>query len=267
MYVPLSKKLFFWDSDHYLYMNNIYNRIVERSRKKEKSFSWLIDPDKCNSDILQKRLKIAKQAKVDYIFIGGSLLVHNGIGEIIRIVKSETDIPAILFPGNTMQVSENADGILFLSLISGRNPDYLIGRHVEIAPILKSTGIEVIPTGYMLVDTGNPTTVSYISNTTPIPYNKTDIAVSTAIAGELLGLKLIFLEGGSGASIPVSSKMIEGVKANINIPLIVGGGIRTTDQLKQAFSSGADIVVIGNIIEENEKLISGFAEIAQQYIN
>ena len=246
-------------------MNIIYNHIVERSRKKKKSFCWLIDPDKCNSKVLLTRLKIASKSKVDYIFIGGSLLVHNGIDEIIRIIKSETEIPVILFPGNTMQVSKDADGILFLSLISGRNPDYLIGRHVEIAPILKSTGIEVIPTAYMLIDTGNPTTVSYISNTTPIPFQKTDIAISTAVAGELLGMKLIFLEGGSGAKVPVSNEMIAGVKANISIPLIVGGGIRTTEQLKQAYLSGADLVVVGNIIEENEKLISGFAEIAQQY--
>jgi len=248
-------------------MNNVYSRIVERSNKKEKSFCWLIDPDKCNSPILLKRLKIARQSKVDYIFIGGSLLVHNGIDEIIRMIKSETEIPVILFPGNTMQISKDADGILFLSLISGRNPDYLIGRHVEIAPILKTTGIEVIPTAYMLVDTGNPTTVSYISNTTPIPYNKTDIAISTAIAGEFLGLKLIFLEGGSGAGIPVSNEMIAGVKANINIPVIVGGGIRTAEQLKQAYSGGADLVVVGNVIEQNEKLIPVFAEVAQKYNN
>ena len=248
-------------------MNNIYSRIVERSKIKDKSFSWLIDPDKYNPSVLIKRLKIAQQVKVDYIFLGGSLLISNGIDEIIKIVKSETEIPVILFPGNTLQVSKNADGILFLSLISGRNSDYLIGRHVEIAPILKSIGIEVIPTGYMLVDTGNPTSVSYISNTSPIPYNKTDIAVCTAIAGELLGLKLIFIEGGSGAGIPVSKEMIAAVKSNISIPLIAGGGIKTTDQLKQAYSGGADIVVVGNAIEDNDKLIAAFADVAHQFSN
>jgi phosphoglycerol geranylgeranyltransferase len=248
-------------------MHNIYNSIVEQSNKKKKSFCWLIDPDKYNPVILLKRLKIAQKAQVDFIFLGGSLLVHNGIDEIIKIVKSETNIPVILFPGNTLQVSKDADGILFLSLISGRNPDYLIGRHVEIARILKSTGIEVIPTGYMLIDTGLTTTVSYISNTVPIPYNKTDIAVSTAVAGEFLGLKLIFIEGGSGASIPVSNEMIAGVKSNIKIPLIVGGGIRTGDQLKQAYLNGADIVVVGNAIEDNDNLISEFAEIAHKNTN
>ena len=248
-------------------MNNIYSRIVDESKKKKKSFCWLIDPDKYNPDILLKRLKIAQKVKVDYIFLGGSLLVSNGINEIIKIVKSESEIPVILFPGNTLQFSKDADGILFLSLISGRNPDYLIGRHVEIAPILKTTLIEVIPTGYMIIDTGLITTVSYISNTTPIPYNKTDIAVSTAIAGEMLGLKLIFLEGGSGASIPVSNEMISSVKAHINIPLIVGGGIRTKEQLNDAYSNGADLVVVGNAIEDNDKLISVFAEVAHQYTN
>jgi phosphoglycerol geranylgeranyltransferase len=248
-------------------MNHIYNRIVERSKKGGKSFCWLIDPDKYNPAILLKRLKIANQANVGYIFLGGSLLFKNGIDEIIKIVKSETEIPLILFPGNTLQISKDADGILFLSLISGRNPDYLIGRHVEIAPMLKTTGIEVIPTAYMLVDSGTPTTVSYISNTVPIPYNKTDIAISTAIAGELLGMKLIFLEAGSGAGIQVGTEMVEGVKAYINIPLIVGGGIRTVDHLKQAFSGGADLVVVGNAIETNDKLISQFAEAALQYHN
>jgi putative glycerol-1-phosphate prenyltransferase len=243
-------------------MDSIYSRINENSRRKKKSFCWLIDPDKYSSSILINRLKIARESGVDYILLGGSLLVHNGINEIIRIVKSESEIPVILFPGNTMQVSKEADGMLFLSLISGRNPDYLIGRHVEIAPILKSTGIEVIPTGYMVIDTGLTTTVSYISNTAPIPYNKTDIAISTAIAGEMLGLKLIFLEGGSGASIPVKKEMIAGVKAHINIPLIVGGGIRTSEQLKNAYASGADLVVVGNAIEENDNLISEFADVA-----
>jgi putative glycerol-1-phosphate prenyltransferase len=248
-------------------MNNIYSRIVDESKNKKKSFCWLIDPDKYTSSTLIKRLKIAQSVKVDYIFLGGSLLVHNGIDEIIRIVKSETDIPVILFPGNTMQVSKDADGILFLSLISGRNPDYLIGRQVEISRILKTSGIEVIPTGYMLIDTGLTTTVSYISNTSPIPYKKSDIAVGTAIAGELLGLKLIFLEGGSGASIPVSNEMIEVVKTNISIPLIVGGGIRSKEQLKQVFLSGADLVVVGNAIEENDNLIAEFADIAHQHSN
>jgi putative glycerol-1-phosphate prenyltransferase len=246
-------------------MNGLYTQIVQRSKDNKKSFCWLIDPDKYDRLILAKRLKIAQQSGVDYIFIGGSLLVHNGIDEVIKMIRSETSIPAILFPGNTMQLSKAADGILFLSLISGRNPDYLIGRHVEIAPILKATEIEVIPTGYVLIDTGHQTTVSYISNTTPIPYNKSDIAMSTAVAGELLGLKLIFLEGGSGAGNPISQSMISRVKSNINIPLIVGGGIRTTEQLKKAFVSGADLVVAGNVIEEDENMISAFAEITKQY--
>jgi putative glycerol-1-phosphate prenyltransferase len=167
----------------------------------------------------------------------------------------------VLFPGDNLQINSHADAILFLSLISGRNPDLLIGKHVISAPILKDSGIEVVSTGYMLIDGGTPTSVSYMSNTTPIPANKRDIAVCTAMAGEMLGLKLIFMDAGSGALNPVGENMISAVKKSIDIPLIVGGGIRSAEKAKAAFEAGADVVVVGNAIESNKDLIREIAQI------
>ena len=188
------------------------------------------------------------------ILIGGSI-VFNGIDETVKTIKSLTSKPVYLFPGSILQVSKYADGILLLSLISGRNPEFLIGNHVLAAPKIKKSGIEVIPTGYILVNSGIDTSVSYMSNTAPIPYCKNDIAVATALAGEMLGLQTIYLEAGSGALKPVSAKMISEVKSQIKIPLIVGGGIKTTEQLYAILQAGADMVVIGT--ETKEPLIKG----------
>lgn len=226
-----------------------------------KFFTWLIDPDKYTKDGLMDSLSQVNKGGVDYIFVGGSLMMADHLDECLRLIKSQTEIPVILFPGNSLQVNDKADGLLFLSLISGRNPDLLIGRHVETAPILKQTSLEVLPTGYMLIDTGQPTTASYISNTFPIPYHKNDIAVSTALAGEMLGLQYIYLDGGSGAQNPVNPHMIESVCENVDLPVIVGGGIRDEKALKEAYEAGADMVVVGNAIEEDEDLLSAMASI------
>ncbi|NJO69784.1 MAG: phosphoglycerol geranylgeranyltransferase [Bacteroidetes bacterium] len=187
------------------------------------------------------------------------------MNQLIQTIKQETNVPVFLFPGNLLQLCDQADGILLLSLISGRNPEYLIGNHVLAAPFLKTTGMEIIPTGYILVETGTKTAVEYISNTTAIPAGKTDIVVSTAMAGEMLGLKVIYLEGGSGADKPVNKTLIEEVKKHINIPLIVGGGIRAANQARDAYDAGADILVLGNVLEENPELLKDFLETRDQF--
>jgi putative glycerol-1-phosphate prenyltransferase len=183
--------------------------------------------------------------------------------EYIGLIKEEISIPVIIFPGSVHQISHKADGILFLSLISGRNPEFLIGSQVVAAPLLKRTSLEVLSTGYVLVDSGVQTTASYISNTTPLPRDKADIAVATALASEMIGHKLLYLDGGSGAKYEVPKEMIYAVKKNISIPLIVGGGINTKEKLETAFNAGADIVVIGTAIEKNQDFLDDIIEYIQ----
>lgn len=221
----------------------------------------LIDPDKFKSTIA---LKNGIAAGVDFIFAGGSLLLRGSLQRCVETIKKNTDIPLVLFPGSTDQIDPNADGILFLSLISGRNPDNLIGKHVISAPVLKKTSLEIIPTGYMLIDGGNSTSVSYMSNTVPIPYHKNDIAVCTAMAGEMLGLKLIYLDTGSGALKHVSVNMIKEVKKNIDIPLIIGGGIKTPEDAYNICTAGADLIVIGTIAEQSPEIISEIVSAVNQ---
>ena len=232
-----------------------YSNILNTKKKKKKLFSVLIDPDKQDKNSLLKIIQTAESSKVDFFFLGGSLLTYDNLNHCIVTIKKKSKIPVILFPGNTMQINHKADGILFLSLISGRNPELLIGKQVITAPILKQSSLEVMSTGYMLIDGGQQTTVSYISNTPPIPSNKPAISACTAIAGEMLGLKLIFMDAGSGAENPISLKMIETVSKSIDIPLIIGGGINSADQARKSCEAGADIIVVGNAIEKNINLI------------
>ena len=220
-----------------------------------KMFALLIDPDKQNeADLLRLTEKINSPTGPDIVLVGGSLLFSN-IDDTVATLKRNTQKPVVLFPGSAMQVSDRADGILLLSLISGRNPEFLIGQHVLAAPALAKSGIEVLPTGYMLIGEENYTSVRYISNTNPIPYNKTDIAVATALAGQMLGLKMLYLEGGSGAAKPVSANMIEAVRRAVSLPLIVGGGLRSAADVETALQAGADIVVVGTSIESNYALV------------
>lgn len=221
----------------------------------KKQIAVLIDPDKTDAKKLVKTIQQAELAKVDFYLVGGSLLLKNNLDEIIAIIKKNSKKKVYLFPGNPSQISTKADGILLLSLISGRNAELLIGNHVLAAPILKQSKLTIISTGYMLIESGTQTTVSYISNTTPIPANKPAIAASTALAGEQLGLKTIYLEAGSGAQNSVSKEIIKAVKKQINIPLIVGGGIRSIEQIETAFLAGADVVVIGTAIENDIKFL------------
>lgn len=221
----------------------------------KKQIAVLIDPDKTDAKKLVKTIQQAELAKVDFYLVGGSLLLKNNLDEIIAIIKKNSKKKVYLFPGNPSQISTKADGILLLSLISGRNAELLIGNHVLAAPILKQSKLTIISTGYMLIESGTQTTVSYISNTTPIPANKPAIATCTALAGEQLGLKTIYLEAGSGAQNSVSKEIIKAVKKQINIPLIVGGGIRSKEQIETAFLAGADVVVIGTAIENDIKFL------------
>ena len=237
----------------------IYSQIIESKKKGRKLFSILIDPDKQTKESLLQIIDKSKSVNVDLFFVGGSLLSNNSLDFCVSIIKQNCKIPVILFPGNAMQVNNKADGILFLSLISGRNAELLIGNHMITAPFLKESDIEVLPTGYMLIDSGKATTVSYMSNTTPIPHDKNDIAVCTAIAGEMLGLKMIYMDGGSGAINSVSEKMITSVAKNIDVPLIVGGGINRVEQAKEKCRAGADMIVVGNAIEKDNRLIKEIA--------
>lgn len=243
----------------------IYNYITSNKGKANKLFAVLIDPDKQNSEELVDLIEKSVAAKVDLIFVGGSLLTNGSFGKCIETVKSNCTIPVVIFPGNSMQVNKAADGILFLSLISGRNPDMLIGNQVISAPILKHSNLEVLSTGYMLIDSGKPTTVSYMSNTTPIPNDKNDVALCTAMAGEMLGLKLIFMDGGSGAINPISESMISMVSQSIDIPLIIGGGICSAEKAIANCKAGADVIVVGNSIEKNPNLIQEIAQSIHQY--
>jgi putative glycerol-1-phosphate prenyltransferase len=235
---------------------NILESITKGRKDAKKQLAVLVDPDKSDTQRLRELARIAVDNKIDYFFVGGSLLVNNSLDSCISLLKELSGIPVVLFPGNTLQMSYRADAMLFLSLISGRNAEMLIGRHVVAAPYLKLSNIEVIGTGYMLIESGRPTAVSYMSNSDPIPSDKNDIAMCTAMAGEMLGLKLIFMDAGSGAINPVSASMIEHVSKTISIPLIVGGGINTPELAATAVNAGADLIVIGNAVEKDPSLIT-----------
>lgn len=237
----------------------VYQSIVEKRSKGKKAFALLIDPDKVSPGQLEKRVQQAETASVDYIFIGGSLVLTDNMDACILEMKNNSSIPVVLFPGHPSQVSARADALLYLSLISGRNADLLIGQHVISAPAIRQSGIEVIPTGYMVIDGGAPTSVSYISNAGPIPADKDDIAFCTAMAGEMLGMKVIYMDAGSGAKKPISESMIQKVSTHISIPLITGGGIREPEKAYRNCKAGADIVVVGNAIEKAPSLIGEIA--------
>jgi putative glycerol-1-phosphate prenyltransferase len=236
---------------------HIYNKILEKKARGEKLLAVLVDPDSVSSEsVLVNTCKISQQARVDLILVGGSLITNGFFEQCVAIVKQHTTIPVLLFPGSIMQVSAQADGILLLSLISGRNPDLLIGKHVIAAPQIKQSGIEVIPTGYMLIDGGRITSVSYMSNTIPLPADKPAIAATTALAGEMLGLRCIYMDAGSGAENPIPADVIRAVKEQVNVPVFIGGGMRTTAQVRAACEAGADVIVVGNAFEKNPELIA-----------
>ena len=232
-------------------MTNIYNEIIQSKVERQKLLAILLDPDKVVLENLDLLISKINQSPATHIFIGGSLVTTTILDELILRIKQNCDLPIVLFPGNPSQISNKADAILFLSLISGRNPDYLIQHQVDAVPILKQTALEVISTGYILIESGNETAVERISKTKPLDRNNIDPVIQTAQAGEMLGNKLIYLEAGSGAKQSVPLEMIKKVAQNIEIPLVVGGGIVDLQGIQKAYNAGADLVVIGTAFENN----------------
>lgn len=232
-------------------MTNIYNNILKSKINNQKLLAILLDPDKIDLNNAEILIEKINQSPATHIFIGGSQVENNILDELISKIKESCALPIVLFPGNPSQISNKADAILFLSLISGRNPDFLIEHQVKAAPILKKTQLEIISTGYVLIESGTETAVERVSKTKPLDRNNPDLALATAQAGEMLGNKLIYLEAGSGAKQAVPLKMIKKVSQNIEIPLIVGGGIIDLQGIQKAYDSGADLVVIGTAFEND----------------
>lgn len=230
---------------------SVFTSLLAASLSKGAGFLLLLDPDKYDQEQLLTIVHQAEYSSVDAILIGGSLMLTNRLDEYIELIKKETDIPVIIFPGSIMQVSGKADAILYLSLVSGRNPEFLIGNHVVAAPTLKHVGIEVISTAYMLIESGRSTSASFMTNTTPIPRHKPEVAAVHALAAEYMGMKITYLEGGSGAELSVPVETIQAVAQAVDIPIIVGGGIRTPEDARAKVEAGADFVVVGNIFEKN----------------
>ena len=238
---------------------------LSRARSEgRKLLAVLVDPDKASRNNLDVLAGYANEGLIDYFFWGGSLVNQTQSSYYLRLLKALTSVPVVLFPGSVYQLDEAADALLLLSLISGRNPELLIGHHVTVAGRIKQLGLPVIPTGYLLIDGGKPTSVSYMSGTTPIPADKPDIAAATALAGEQLGLRLIYLDAGSGALNPVDPRTIRAVRAEVNLPIVVGGGIRTPERARHALSAGADLIVVGNGLELNPRWLPELSDIIRQ---
>lgn len=235
---------------------SILKTLRTRQQEGKKSIAVLIDPDKVDdSNQLQLLINMASENCIDFFFVGGSLVTTTNLSDVVKQIKDSVTIPVVLFPGNSIQIEPNADALLFLSLISGRNPELLIGQHVVAAPIIRNTKIEVISTGYMLINSGRITSVAYISNTTPIPDDKYSLAACTAMAGEMLGQQVVYMDAGSGAESPINARMIGAVRKAVKIPLIIGGGLNTARKAINALEAGADIIVIGNALEKDPDLL------------
>ncbi|MCB0769021.1 MAG: geranylgeranylglyceryl/heptaprenylglyceryl phosphate synthase [Flavobacteriales bacterium] len=242
-------------------MGTVLQTIEAAKGSGRKQLAVLIDPDMgADQALLERTVQNACMAKADMIFVGGSLLTTAAFDHCVELVKRWSDRPVVLFPGSPAQLSRHADAVLFLSLISGRNPELLIGHHVTAAPTVRAMGLEAIPTGYMLVDNGRPTTVSYVSQTLPIPHDKPGIAACTALAGELLGLRTIYMDTGSGAQRTVHPAMVAAVRQAVDLPIIVGGGIRDTASARSLCEAGADVLVIGTAFEEDPERIFHMSE-------
>lgn len=243
-------------------MENLYSKLEYDSLVGKKLLAILIDPDDVFTDeLLEKTIRSLKKFPPDLILLGGSIITKGDLGLIAKRIKSENIAPLLIFPGDYQQLTEHADGTLLLSLISGRNPQYLIGEHVKASMKLAKINKEILSTGYILVDCGVATSVEYMSNTKPIPYSKNQIACATALAGEQLGMKLIYLEGGSGAQKSISADMIRAVKSVLTIPLFVGGGIKDLTLAQKAWESGADVIVVGTAFFQNQTFLKELIEL------
>ncbi len=237
-------------------MKNIYQNILTAKQANKKLLAILIDPDKTKAEEIESLFQKINQSPATHIFIGGSIVEQICIDSLIIEIKKYCHLPILIFPGHPSQISNEADGILFLSLLSGRNPDYLIEHHINSVDILTNSTLEIISTGYILIDGGNETAVQRVSQTLPIENKNIELAYKTAKAGEYLGKKLIYLEAGSGANHHVSLEMISFVSKNISVPLIVGGGIRNLTKIEEVFKAGADLVVIGTAFEDNSNFFT-----------
>ena len=237
-----------------------YQDSIHKKSVNQKQLALLVDPDKYSQESLALFVELAKETLPDCIMVGGSL-VAGSVEQVVQYIKLHTNIPVVLFPGNSHQLCNEADALLLLLLLSGRNADFLIGQHVVAAKAIRDSGIESISTGYILIDGGCSTSVEYMSNTKPIPRDKVEIIVATAIAGELIGNRLVYLEAGSGAINPVSKEAIQAVRQAISLPIIVGGGIRTVEQAKDAYLAGADMIVVGNALEKDRFFMRDLAQI------
>ncbi|WKN40923.1 geranylgeranylglyceryl/heptaprenylglyceryl phosphate synthase [Tunicatimonas pelagia] len=246
-------------------MSGLYQALLHQQQQKKKSLAIFIDPDQLNevADTL-RLISLGAKHQIDYFLVGGSLITTNNLGEAVRTIKDECDIPVILFPGSNLYIDSSADAILLLSIISGRNPDLLIGQHVVAAPILKRSPLEIMATGYILVNTGSTASATYLSHTTPIPHDKASVAACTAMAGEMLGLKLIYLDAGTEAERAIDPKMISAVRKSVGVPLIVGGGINNRYQASRAYEAGADMLVVGGVERTAETVLPEIAEVVQQ---
>ncbi len=237
-------------------MKNIYQNILTSIEQGEKLLAVLIDPDKVEISNLSSFIVKVNTSVATHIFVGGSTVKEEDSEIVVSEIKKHTQLPIVLFPGDVTQITDKADALLYLSLISGRNPDYLIGKHVKSISRLRQTQLEVIPTGYILIENGKETSVQHVTRTQPMPKKDIQKIIDTASAGELLGMKFIYLEAGSGATEHVTSDIIKTVKKDLKIPLIVGGGIKSSEQLRQAYKAGADLVVIGTAFEEDESFFN-----------
>lgn len=239
----------------------IYNYLLNKISGKGAAFLVLLDPDKIEGSKLKDFIRQCEKSDVDALLVGGSLLLNNDLKTFILTIKEISSLPIIIFPGAINQIHPEADALLYLSVISGRNAEHLIGKHVLAAPMIKRAQIEPISTGYMLIESGAKTTAEYMSGSQPIPRNKPEIATATALAAEYMGMKLIYLESGSGAEMTVPLKMVKMVASTVTVPVVVGGGIRNPQTASQIVEAGAKIVVIGNHFEDenNWELISQFA--------
>lgn len=233
----------------------IYQRILSKKERKENMLAALLDPDSEDFESLKKKIELIEKSKIDFILVGGSTAWNNNFEMFTEKVKSLASKAVILFPGSAEQISHSADAILFLSLVSGTNPKYLIGEQVKAAPILRKMDVEVIPTGYILIDGGRKTTVEFVSGTKPISQDEVERVKETAYAAQLLGMKMVYLECGSGARYPVKDELIKAVKEYVEIPIIVGGGIKNRQEVENKHRAGADIVVVGNALEKDPTIL------------
>ncbi|WP_400192713.1 geranylgeranylglyceryl/heptaprenylglyceryl phosphate synthase [Hymenobacter sp. B81] len=246
-------------------LTRLHDALQDRRHRGQKALAVLLDPDNLDEAGTRRILELTATHPVDYFFVGGSLVTTRHQAALIRLLKSTSSVPVVLFPSNSLHIDSQADGILLLSLISGRNPDFLIGQHVVAAPLLRESPLEILPTGYMLVDSGRQTTASYMSGTTPLPHDKPAIAACTAMAGEQLGLRLIYLDGGSGALHPISPAMIRAVRQAVEVPIVVGGGLNTVEKAHAALLAGADVIVVGNQIEHDPDFLGAVSQTVRAF--